>query len=95
MDTETWEQITPTLIKGYIATSKHARMLPNWWMLEIVDGFVAHLASDAALKLRFDAKLTCIKEEVESSSYNQAYDQFVAKSDKLHQEEATNILKCT
>jgi len=60
-------------------------------MLEIVDGF--GMASDAALKLRFDAKISCIKEEAETSSYNQAYDQFVAKSDKLHQEEATNILK--
>ena len=60
-------------------------------MLEIVDGF--GMASDAALKLRFDAKISCIKEEAEKSSYNQAYDQFVAKSGELHQEEATNILK--
>ena len=56
-------------------------------MLEIVDNFSAHMASDAALKLQFDAKISCIKEEAETSSYNHAYNQFVAKLDKLHQEE--------
>ena len=93
MDTEAWEKLTPFLINGYQSTSCHAKMSPNWWILEIVDGFGAHLASDKALQTRQNGKIRCVKEEGDSSHINQAYDKFVAKSDKLHQLEAANALK--
>lgn len=92
-DTNTWEKITQSLIKGYRASSEHVKKSPHWWMLEIVDGFGAHLASVEALKQRSDAKIFCIKEEADTSSYNQAYDQFVGKSDKAHHEEAVVALQ--
>ena len=55
---------------------------PDWYALEIVDGFGAHLNNYDALKMRLDAKIICVKEEGDSSSVNQAYDKFVAKNDK-------------
>jgi hypothetical protein len=54
-------------------------------MIEIFDGFGAHLTNLNALKQRAEAKILSIKEEGDSSSYNQAYDKHVAKSDKHHQ----------
>jgi hypothetical protein len=58
---------------------------PQWWMITIFDGFGAHLTNLNALKQRAEAKILSIKEEGNSSSYNQAYDKHIAKSDKFHQ----------
>ena len=55
---------------------------PEWWMLEIFDGFGAHLNNLVALKKRVINKILSLKEEADFSSYTQAYNQAVAKSDK-------------
>ena len=52
MDTDTWEKVTLQLIKGYRKINRHVEANPDWWMLEIVDGFGAHFASLEALELR-------------------------------------------
>ena len=39
MDTETWLNITPAIIEGYRTINPHALATPNWWMIEIIDGF--------------------------------------------------------
>lgn len=93
MDTDTWEAMSPALVRGYRATSVHATKTPHWWMLEIVDGFGAHLASEKAFHIRSQAKIRSTKEEGDSSHVNQAYDKDCAWSDKLHQEEATMVLR--
>ena len=55
---------------------------PQWWCLEILDGFGAHLSNLPALRKRYNNKIITLKEEADSSSINQAYDKLVAKMDK-------------
>jgi hypothetical protein len=84
MTEEAWEKMTPSIVKGY-RNSPVVKDNPQWWMIEIFDGFGAHLTNPNALKQCAEAKILSIKEEGDSSSHNQAYDKHVAKSDKLHQ----------
>ena len=51
-------------------------------MIEIFDGFGAHLNNLPALKKRTANKILSLKEEGDLSSFNQAYDKAAAKSDK-------------
>ena len=55
---------------------------PQWWCLEILDGFGAHLSNLPALRKRYNNRIITLKEEADSSSINQAYDKLVAKMDK-------------
>lgn len=50
MTKQAWEEITPSLIKGYRAMQVVCDN-PDWWMLEIVDGFTAHVESMEALQV--------------------------------------------
>ena len=79
MTEEAWEGMAPSIVKGYRALPV-VKDNPQWWMIEIFDGFGAHLTNLNALKQRAEAKILSIKEEGDSSSYNQAYDKHVAKS---------------
>ena len=45
LDTEIWK-MTPELVEGYRKISKHVHANPDWWLFKIVDGFVAHMASE-------------------------------------------------
>ena len=51
-------------------------------MLEVMDGFGAHLISKEANTIHFKNKILSLKEEGESSSINQTYDKYVSKEDK-------------
>jgi len=93
MDTATWEKVTPKVVRGYRNINKHVAANPDWWVLELLDGFGAHFASYEALKIRYDNKVLTGKEEGNSSHVNQAYDQDVAKKDKAAAEEALGFLK--
>ena len=53
----------------------------EWYVLEIFNGFGAHLNNYDALKMRLDARNICVKKEGDSSSVNQDHDKFVAESD--------------
>jgi hypothetical protein len=76
-----WLEMTPNVIRGY-RNMPYVRENPDWWMLEIVDGFGSHVSSLEASQMRWNAKILLIKEEGDSSSVNQAYDKLVAKEDK-------------
>jgi hypothetical protein len=91
MTEEAWEEMTPSIVKEYRALPV-VKDNPQWWMIEIFDGFGAHLTSVNALKQYAEAKILSIKEEGDSSLYNQAYDKHVAKSDKLHQRHLLTFL---
>jgi hypothetical protein len=78
---DAWEEMTPSLVDGYQSLPVICDN-PQWWMIEIFDGFGVHLNNLSLMKKRADAKILSIKEEGDSSSYNQAYDKHVAKSDK-------------
>ena len=92
MDTETWEEMTPSIILGYRNMSTHTKAMPDWWIFEIVDGFGAHTASYKAMKMRYNAKIIMGKEEGDTSHFYQAYDQQVAKSNKRSSHEAITVL---
>jgi hypothetical protein len=51
-------------------------------MMEIFDGFGSHLASLEALDYCFQNKILSLKEEADSSHFNQSYDKWVAKQTK-------------
>lgn len=61
---------------------------PQWWVLELLDGFGAHTASHKASLIRYENKVLSLKEDADSSSINQAYDKEVAKSDKRIQRQS-------
>ena len=84
MTTSTWEEITPSIVSG-LRAAPYVKENPQWWVLEIFDGFGAHLNSHYALKHRWDNKVISLKEEPDSSSICQAYDKYAAKSDKAVQ----------
>jgi hypothetical protein len=50
---------------------------PNWFCIEILDGFAAHFNSPEALQIYYDHKIIQVKEEGDSSQVNQTYDQYV------------------
>ena len=56
--------------------------IPQWWYIEITDGYGAHHNSLRAMKLPVNGKCLSVKEEGNSSQMNQAYYRFVAKGDK-------------
>ena len=89
------KKITPNIIEGYWNMTKHARVTPNWWILEIIDGFGVHLVSYKAMKMWYDVKILTVKEEAETSHACQAYDDKVAKLDKRHYCVAINAIKNT
>ncbi len=67
--------MTPSLVKGYWDLPV-VRDNPQWWMIEIFDGFGAHLTN---LNQCADALILSIKEEGDLSLYNQAYNKHIAK----------------
>ncbi len=62
-------------------------------MIEIFDGFGAHLNNLSLMKKPAEAKILIIKEEGDSSSYNQAFDKHVAKSNKHHMQCSLTLLR--
>lgn len=92
MTLDAWLALTPRLIKGY-RSLPFIEWNPQWWVVEILDGFGAHLTSLGALRLRMTALVLTIKEEGDSSSINQAYDKLVAKSDKMVQRRTLGFLR--
>jgi hypothetical protein len=61
--------MTPSLVEGYHSLPVICDN-PQWWMIEIFDGFGAHLNNLSSMKKRADAQILSIKEEGDSSSYN-------------------------
>eukprot|EP00978_Attheya_sp_CCMP212_P031727 scaffold120920_cov35-Attheya_sp.AAC.1 len=89
---EAWEEMTPFVIKG-IRSIDIIKANPQWWVLEVFDGFGLHVSSYKAMKDRYDNKILSLKEEGDSSHVNQAYDKFVAKSDKSLKRMALALLR--
>ena len=66
---------------------------PDWWVLEVMDGFGAHLISEEANNIRFKDKIIILKDEGDSSSINQAHDKYVAKEDNHIQRNKLNFIR--
>ena len=69
------------LVKGY-CSMPIVKQNPQWWMVEILDGFGAHMNNLYANQERSENKILILKYEGDSSQVNQAYDKKAAKSDK-------------
>jgi hypothetical protein len=54
MTTEAWEKMTPSMCAGLRKINKYVKANPQWYMLEIFDGFGAHLASLPAMEIRLE-----------------------------------------
>ena len=81
MKEEAWLKMTPKLIEGYLSIP-YVKDNPQWYVIDIFDGFGAHCMNHAALEMRLEANIISIKEEGGSSSANQAYDKEVENTDK-------------
>jgi hypothetical protein len=67
---------------------------PQWYCLELLDGFGSHTNSLEANELHAKYKVLSLKEEADSSHINQAYDRLTAKSDKrVHHESLHWLMK--
>ena len=82
MTVEAWEELAPKMAAGLRAMPVVCDM-PHWWVLKIVDGFGPHVSSLAAMQSYADQKILLMKEEGDTSQVCQAYDQQVAKEDKV------------
>jgi hypothetical protein len=76
------EKMAPHVIEGIHNISKYVAANPQWWSLEIFDGFSAHLLSHKANHERLDANIISLKEERDTSHVCQSYDKHVAKGDR-------------
>ncbi len=88
---DAWEEMAPSLVEEYRSLPVMCDNL-QWWTIEMFDGFGAHLNNLSSMKKCADAKILSIKEEGDSSSYNQAYDKHVAKSNKHHMQCSLTLL---
>jgi hypothetical protein len=82
MTVDAWERMTPNIILGLRNINKYVAAHPQWWVLEIFDGFGAHLLSHKANEERFAANILSLMEEGDTSHVCQAYDKHVAKGYK-------------
>ena len=93
MTDDAWEAMTPNVIDGLRSINDYVKANPQWWMLEIFDGFGSHIRSYTAMQARFERKILCIKEEGDSSHCNQAYDKYVAAQDKSAKTQAVGMIQ--
>ena len=91
MTKECWMKMTLNVIRGLRHLS-YIRENPQWYVIEIFDGFGAHLNNLVALQLRHEAKILSIKEEGDTSAINQAYDKLVTRSDKSKRRKSLSFL---
>jgi hypothetical protein len=63
MTVHAWERLTPNIILGLRNINKYVAATPQWWVLEIFDGFGARLLSHKANEERLAAKILYLKEE--------------------------------
>jgi hypothetical protein len=92
MTDEAWDEIAPMAAKG-IREMPVIRANPDWWVLEVFDGFGSHTSGLRAMKIRHSSKILSLKEEGDSSHVNQAYDKFVAKGDKATEMRTLSYLR--
>ena len=71
----------PKLVEGY-RKMPVVRDNPNWWMIEIFDGFGFHICNLKAPKHCYDNKIFSIKGQGGTFHVNQSYDRLVTNSDK-------------
>jgi hypothetical protein len=62
MNVDAWERMTPNIVLGLHNINKYVAANPQWWVLEICDGFGAHLLSHKENEEFFTANILSLKE---------------------------------
>jgi ribosomal protein L12E/L44/L45/RPP1/RPP2 len=92
MTDSAWEEMSLERAKGIRAMpviKKH----PDFWVLEILDGFSSHHSSPKVLQIYYDHKILQAKEEGDTSQLCQLYDQEPAKCDKVSLRSGVDMLR--
>jgi hypothetical protein len=85
--------MTPNIILGLRNINKYVAANPQLWVLEIFDGFGAHLLSHKANEESFAANILSLKEEGDTSHVCQTYDKHVVKGDKAAKSLSLSFLR--
>ena len=80
------------MCKGLRSINAIVASNPQWFMLEISDGFGAHILLLPAMKERFYDKILSLKEEGDSSHINKTYDKYAAPFEKVSKVESLAML---
>ena len=92
MTEEAWVELAPKMAGG-IRAMPIVRDNPEWWVIKIIDGFGPHTSSIDAMETYYESRILLLKEEGDSSHVNQAYDQMVAKDDKVTMRDCLSYLR--
>jgi hypothetical protein len=57
---------------------------PQWWMLEVFNGFGPDISSLIAMQYHVDSEIVSMKAEGDSLHCNQAHNKYIAKNEKPH-----------
>jgi hypothetical protein len=93
MTVDAWERMTSNVIIGLRNINRYVAANPQWWVLEIFDGFRAHLLSHKENEGCFSSNILSLKEEGDMSHVCQAYDKHVAKGDKAEKSLSLSLLR--
>ena len=92
MTEEAWLGMAEERAKG-IRAMPVIKDHPEWWVLEILDGFGPHFSCPKALAIYWAHKIMQAKEEGDTSHVCQLYDQQPAKEDKVVLRCGTSMLR--
>jgi hypothetical protein len=84
-----WKKMTHRVIEGLHNINKYVALHPQWWLLEIFNGFSAHLANHE----RLDACVISPKEEGDTSHVCQAYGKHVIKGDRAAKARSLSFMR--
>ena len=87
-----WLEIAEQRAKG-IRAMPVIQDNPEWWVLDILDGYGSHFSSPEALSIYWALKIRQAKEEGHTSHACQFYDQEPAKKDKVVLRSGTAMLR--
>ena len=81
MTEQAWVEMAEVRAKG-MRSMPVIKDHPEYWLVEVLDGYAAHFSSPIALDIYYKHKILQVKEEGDTSQLCQLYDQDPAKKDK-------------
>ena len=74
MTEEAWENDTSNITEGLRNIDPKVKANPQYWMTELFDDFGPNTSFFEAMQIQSENKISCVKEEGDSSHCNQAYE---------------------
>ena len=94
MTDDAWLELVPHLCK-YIHEMNVIKEHQHWWVLLSLDGYGSHVKVQRSHKIFATHKIHVMKEEADTSHVTQAYNQRVAKADKMYMRSALQAVAPT